>query len=361
MPTVSASPLFSGSDQPARRGFDNKEVVLDGQRVPVATRDVPITPFCMLVECARTDIDVRRKILVVPPLSGHFPILLRDLIVDLIPWFRVYVADWVNVRHIDIAHGTFGLEANIATVLRMMQHVGSGLTVIALCQAGIPALAAAAALAAACDARAPAHLVLMAAPIDPLANPTRVVQLLRSRSLSWMDRSLTEPVSDEFAGRGRLVYPARLQLSALQTYLTRRLLEGSELIGKILADDGSDPRRFPFLDLYTSIMDLDAPFFLENTKSLYHDCELRAGTLQFEGNRIALGAINKTKLMTIEGEWDDIAAPGQTSAAHELCASLSTSSRRRILVPRCGHFSLFHGERWRREVLPEVLRFSGLR
>jgi poly(3-hydroxybutyrate) depolymerase len=360
MPTVSTAPLFAGSDQPARRSFEIHEVFLNGERVPVATRDVPITPFCMLVELARSDTDVRRKLLVVPPLSGHFPILLRDLIVGLIPWFRVCVADWINVRHVDIAHGTFGLEANIATVIKLVQHLGSDLTVVALCQAGVPALAAAATLAAARDGRVPSHLVLIAAPIDPLANPTRVVRLLRSRTLSWMHRAFTEPVPDQFVGRGRQVYPARLQLSALELYLTRRFLEGSELIGKILADDGSDPSRFPFLDLYTSIMDLDARFFLENTKSLYHDCALRAGTLEFEGERIDPRAISKANLMTIEGEWDDIAAPGQTSAAHDLCASLSAGSRRRIQVPGCGHFSLFYGRRWRHEVLPKVLRFSGL-
>ena len=184
IPTVFAAPLFAGSDQPARRGFGIVDVFVECVRVPVVTRDVLATPFYALVEFARADINARRNLLVVSPLSGHFPILLRDLVIGLIPWFRVHVTDWINVRHVDIADGTFGLEQNIAGVLRMEQHLGTDLVVIALCQAGLPALAAAAALSAARVARAPAHLVLMAAPIDPLANPTRVVGLLRARSLA---------------------------------------------------------------------------------------------------------------------------------------------------------------------------------
>lgn len=361
MQTGSKDSLFAGSSQPARRGFSILDVVIEGNRVPVTTCDVFVAPFCVLVGFARTDIDVRRNLLVVAPLSGQFPILLRDLVVSLVPWFRVYVTDWINARHVSIGEGPFGLDGNVATVLRTMQHLGHGLTVLAICQAGVPALAATAILAAAHDARAPKDLILMAAPIDPLANPTRVVRLLRSQSLTWMERALTEAVPGEFVGRGRRVYPARLQLSALSIYLMRRFTEGSELLGKLLWDDGADPLGFPFVDGYTSIMDLDARFFLENTKSLYHDCELRAGTFRFEGLAVEPGAIQQTRLMTIEGEWDDIAAPGQTSAAHDLCTSLQVQGRRRLVVPRCGHFSLFHGERWRREVLPEVLAFSGSR
>lgn len=357
---VSASPLFAGSNQPARRGLDIRDVMIDGGRVPVETRDMLATPFCVLVRFTRADIDVRRNVLVVAPLSGHFALLLRDLVIGLIPWFRVHITDWLNIRHVAINEGPFDLETNIATVLGMVKRLGSGLTVIALCQSGVPTVAAAAALATAERTQAPRRLVLMAAPINPLANPTGVVRLLRAHPLEWMEHTLIEAVSDEFAGRGRSVYPARLQLSALEVHLVRRILEGSELARKVIADDGCDPSRFPFLDAYTSIMDLDAQFFLENTKSLFHDCELQAGTLRYAGDAIEPQAIRHTDLMTIEGEWDDIVAPGQTSAAHDLCSSLPGHARRRLVVPRCGHFSLFHGERWRREILPEFLRFCGL-
>ena len=301
---------------------------------------------------------VSRDLLLVAPLSGHFPVLLRDLVIGLIPWFRVYVTDWINARHVGIHSGFFGLEDNIACVLQMMTRLMPGSTVVALCQGGIPTLAAAAILAATRDAQAPENVVLIAAPVDPLANPTRIVKLLRERSLEWMERVLVTSIQDHFEGRGRLVYPAHVQLTALSTYMARRIFEGGEMLYKILNDDGSDPRLFPFLDAYTSIMDLDARLFIENTKSLYRDCDLREGTMRFDGELVDLRAIRHIRLLTIEGEWDDIAAPGQTSAAHDLCTMLPERARRRIVVPRCGHFSLFHGHRWRQDILPEVLAFS---
>ena len=233
------------------------------------------------------------------------------------------------------------------------------MNVVALCQGGVAALAATALLAHENDPRTPAALVLMAAPINPLANPTRVVRLIRARSLSWFEETLITTVPEEYAGRGRRVYPADFQLMALQTYLSKRFSAGGELAVKMMFDDGANPLQFPFLDLYTSIIDLDAKFFLENTKAVFHECLLRNGAL-FGGERVDPGALRDTALLTVEGEWDDIAAPGQTSAAHGLCRSLPTRLRREMIVPHSGHFSLFHGETCRREVLPAIKAHCGV-
>jgi poly(3-hydroxybutyrate) depolymerase len=242
----------------------------------------------------------------------------------------------------------------------MIERLGAGLTVVALCQGGVAALAATALLAAADDPRTPSALVLMAAPIDPLANPTRVVRLLRSRPLAWFESNVITTVPEDYAGNGRRVYPAHLQLAALWSYMAKRVGEGGEIRAKLLYDDGVDPWRFPFLDLFTSIMDLDARYFLENTKKVYQDCALSEGALCCYGDPVDPRAIRKTALLTVEGQWDDIAAPGQTSAAHAQCTSLPQRLRRQIIVPGSGHFSLFHGETWRREVLPQIRDFCGV-
>ena len=356
---MSGDPIFAGPNQPARRSFDILDVTIDGEQVPVSTRDVLSMPFCVMVEFARTDTDVSREILVVAPLSGQFPIMLRDFVIGLIPWFRVYVTDWINVRHVGIEQGLFGLDTNIEHVLQMITRLKPGSTVVAVCQAGVPALAAAAVLAAAHGRQAPDTVVLIAAPIDPLANPTRVVHLLRAQSLTWMQHVLTATVPQHFEGRGRRVYPADVQLLALRAYLARRIGEGGQMLDKILHDDGSDPYRFPFLDLYMSIMDLDGRYFLENTRSLYQDYDIKEGTMRFQGALVDLRAIRQSQLLTIEGEWDDIVAPGQTSAAHQLCTELPEGCHQSIVIPKCGHFSLFHGDMYRQKVLPEIVAFAG--
>ena len=356
---MSKSRLFigPGEAQPARRDFGITDVLAREVRAPVYSRDAVVTPFCTLLEFGRSGIAPKADFLVVAPLSGHFPVLLRDLVLGLLADFRVYVTDWHNVRHIPVDQGAFGLDTNIDCVLDMMKRLAPGLNVIALCQAGVPAFAATAILARDHDPHTPAALILVAAPIDPLANPTRVVQLLRSRPLSWFEANVITTVPEIYRGSGRQVYPAHLHLIPLWAYLTRRVSEGGEVASKILFDDGADPGRFPFLDLYTSIMDLDAKFFLENTKIVFQDCLLRRGALRFQGELVDPRAIQRTALLTIEGERDDIAAPGQTCAAHILCTFLPERLHHRILVQGSGHFSLFYGNTWRREVLPAIQNF----
>ncbi len=356
---IPKSPLFigAGASQPARRDFGITEAVAGKVRAPVYSRDAVVTPFCTLTEFAASGIAPKADFLVVAPLYGHFPILLRDLVLGLLPDFRVYVTDWLNVRHIPVDEGPFGLESNVACVLDIVKKLAPGLNVIALCQAGVPAFAATALLASHHDPHTPSALIFIAAPIDPLANPTHVVQLLRSRPLSWFETNVITAVPEIYPGSGRHVYPANLHLIPLWAYLTRRVSEGGEIASKILFDDGADPGRFPFLDLYTSIMDLDAKFFLENTGAVFQDCLLRRGTLRFQGELVEPKAIQRTALLTIEGELDDIAAPRQTDAAHGLFTSLAGRFHHRILVAGSGHFSLFYGNTWRREVLPAIQNF----
>jgi poly(3-hydroxybutyrate) depolymerase len=125
----------------------------------------------------------------------------------------------------------------------------------------------------------------------------------------------------------------------------------------LLTDDGADPVRFPFLDLYSAVMDLPAEVFLDIMRHVYQERTLVRGDFRARNQTVALRGIRGTALMTVEGEYDDIAAPGQTQRAHDLCPSVPADARRQLVVPACGHFSLFHGEIWRTRVLPEVRAF----
>jgi poly(3-hydroxybutyrate) depolymerase len=142
--------------------------------------------------------------------------------------------------------------------------------------------------------------------------------------------------------------------STLLAYLARHLDGDGELFAKLRHDDGAEPRRFPFFDLYSSIMDLDAKHFVENIDRVFHAGALVQGALRCNGERVDVGAIRRTALVTIEGEQDDIAAPGQTSAAHALCSGLPANLHRQAVVAGAGHFSLFHGDIFRHAVLPVI-------
>ena len=167
-------PSLTGADQPARRRLGIHEVRVGHARVPVLTQDVFATAFATLVSFTRSESKALPGILIVPPLSGHFAFLMRDMVTALVADFRVLLLDWTNVRHVPTRHGPFGFDDNIATVMRMARHGGRGLAVVGVCQGGVPALAATALLAAADDLATPESLTLIATPVDPLARPTRV-------------------------------------------------------------------------------------------------------------------------------------------------------------------------------------------
>lgn len=343
--------------QLARIAFDIRGVTIGERYMPVTEKDYLTRPFCVVSEIAHANVAKQKKILVIAPLSGHFPILLRDLVIGLVPYHRVFVTNWINARCVPIGDGDFGFNENIGEIIELMRVLGPELDVIAICQGVVPTLAATAICSQSYREKTPRSLILIAGPVDPLSNSTPVVRLLRSRQLDWYIDNVIEQVSGPYAGRGRSVYPGHIQLKGLLAYLTRHVCQGRELLFKTLNDDGADPEQFPFMKLYTSNMDLTAEFFLDNVRIVFHERNICRGSLHWCGELVDLTAIDDTALMTVEGEYDDIAAPGQTHAAHKLCPSVPNNARRHLIVRRSGHFSLFHGHAWRSTVLPDLLAF----
>ena len=177
-PAVPRPRLYAGADQPARLRLEIDTIEFEGEQVPIHSRDVLQMPFCALTGFARSDGTHLPKVLVVAPLSGHFPILLRELVIRLLSTFQVFITDWVNARYVPLDQGPFNLEKNACYIVEMMEHLGPGLNVMAVCQAAVPALVATAYLSEISKPLAPRTLVLMAAPVDPSNNPTRVVRLI---------------------------------------------------------------------------------------------------------------------------------------------------------------------------------------
>jgi len=317
-----------------------------GRAIPITQRPLVEKPFCRLV---RLDRDVRRDdpcVLVVAPLSGHFSALLRDLLAALVQDHDVYFTDWTDAREIPVDRGSFDVAENIAYVIDFIRRVERPLHLVALCQSAMPALAATALLAERGNT-APQTLTLISGMLDPRIDPTRIGRLAQHRSLAWFERNAIAAVPAGYAGEGRLVYPAGVQHAALMTYLARHLATGGEMLDKVLYDDGEDAADQPFLELYLSVMDLPAAFFLDTVKLVFHEFALPKHRLLWHGERVDPAAITKTALMTVEGEHDDVSAPGQTRIAHDLCRSIPQCRRMHYLQTGVGHFGTFHGRVWR--------------
>jgi poly(3-hydroxybutyrate) depolymerase len=343
--------------QGMRRDFGIAEIRQADRLSEVEQRDVARLPFCTLTEFAGATTGDDR-VLLVAPLSGHFAVVLREMVIGLLPIANVYVTDWSDARFVPLSEGDLGFDDNIGVIIDSVRRLGPEVHVCALCQAVVPVLAATAILARNKPDLAPRSLVLMGGPVDPLANPTRVVRLLRQRSLSSIEASALTMIGPAYPGAGRRVYPATYQHGALLAYFYRHMISGGELVQKIFHDDGVDPVRLPFWGLFTSLMDLPAPYFLENIEQIFLKRSVWNERLRWHGEGVDFDAIRNTPLMTVEGELDDIAAPGQTRAAHRLCPNIPREMRRHLLVEGAGHFSLFYGRTWRDKVLPEISAFQ---
>lgn len=350
-------PVADPFNQPLQVDLGLSKLSFGSRQLSVRSRTFLELPFCTLRCYEHADQYGDSAVLVIPPLSGHFPVLFRDLLIGLLQRHTVYLADWKNARHVSPDAGAFGFEQNIGYILRMISAIGPNLNVISICQSAVPALSAVSVISRSKTELSPRSLTLIGGAIDPLANPTRVVRLLRERKLEWFLANVVQPVPSGLLGQERLVYPAHIQLTGLLAYLTRHVQEGLELSKKLASDDGLDPRSFSFLRLFSTVMDLPAELFLENIEAVYHERRLLSGRLRYRGEAVMPDKIESTALMTIEGQEDDIAAPGQTYAAHRICSNLPDNLRRHFVIEEAGHFSLFHGDKFRAGVLPNIEAF----
>ena len=342
-----------------RPEFGIASVTIDGIEVPVTEEAVAVHPFCTLLHFKKAIPRDEPKLLMVAPMSGHFSTLLRGTAATVLPDHDVYVTDWHNARNVPLSQGTFGLDDFVEEVIGFIRLLGPGLNVMAVCQPSVPVLAAVSLLAAANDPCQPSAMVLMGGPIDPAANPTEVNRFAESHSLGWFERMVITPVPERFSGARRRVYPGFLQLAGfLSMNLERHVTAHWDMFRHLVEGDGeSAAATAAFYDEYTSVMDLPAEFYLETMARVFHGHDLMHGRFQVRGETVDPGAIAKTALMTIEGERDDICAPGQTAAAHGLCRNLAPTKQAHHLQPRVGHYGVFNGRRWQTEAYPRVRDF----
>jgi poly(3-hydroxybutyrate) depolymerase len=342
-----------------RPDFGIAETIVDGRTVAVTEQPVVRHPFCTLRHFAKDSAVVQPRVLVVAPLSGHFATLLRGTIETLLPDHDVYITDWINARNVPLVYGRFDLDDFIDLVIGFLHELGPRTHVVAVCQPSVPVLAAVALMAADGDKAQPPSMTLMGGPIDTRRNPTKPNLLATSHPLEWFERTVIETVPARYPGAFRRVYPGFLQLAGFMTMnLDRHVTAHFEHYKHLIRGDGesADAHR-RFYDEYTSVMDLPADFYLQTVKRVFQDHALPLGTFTSRGRKVEPAAIEQTALLAVEGENDDICAVGQTSAALDLCTGLPAAKKLHHLQPKVGHYGVFNGQRWRREIYPKVRDF----
>src|SRR3989440_11415194 len=172
--------------------------VVGGEHVPVRISPVWERPFCRLLHFERVfERPPRRpqpRLLIVAPMSGHYPTLLRGTVEGFLPNHDVYLTEWVDARMMPLAAGRFDLDDYIDYLISMLHALQGDIHVIAVCQPSVPVMAAVARMEADDDPCVPHSMVLMGGPIDTPVNPTEVNTLAQRRGIDWFRRSVLTQV-----------------------------------------------------------------------------------------------------------------------------------------------------------------------
>jgi poly(3-hydroxybutyrate) depolymerase len=116
-----------------------------------------------------------------------------------------------------------------------------------------------------------------------------------------------------------------------------------------------------FYDEYNAVLDLPAEYYLDTIKTVFQDHLLPKGEWKVaiggKSVRVAPEDIKGVKLLTVEGELDDISGSGQTEAAQGLCRGIAAKDKKHIVAIGAGHYGIFSGRRWREQIYPQVREF----
>jgi poly(3-hydroxybutyrate) depolymerase len=201
-------------------------------------------------------------------------------------------------------------------------------------------------------------MTLMGGPIDTRINPTAVNQLAKDKPLEWFANNVVMNVPWPQPGFMRPVYPGFLQLSGFMSMnLDRHVNAQKEFFMHLVKNDGEPEKHREFYDEYLAVMDLTAEFYLQTVDQVFIKHALPKGELMHRGNLVDPSAIRNVALLTVEGENDDISGVGQTQAAQTICTGIPDHMRMHYLQPDVGHYGVFNGSRFRREIAPRILAF----
>ena len=163
-----------------------------------------------------------------------------------------------------------------------------------------------------------------------------------------------------FPGSGRPVYPGFLQHSGFIAMNPSRHMKShyDYYLDLIRGDGDSAEFHREFYDEYNAVLDMPAEYYLDTIKVVFQEFALVNGSWEVAGQRVRPQDISeRTALLTVEGELDDISGAGQTKAAHDLCTGIPRDRQFHLDVAGAGHYGIFSGRRWRENVYPQIRDF----
>lgn len=337
---------------------------IDGQEVAISPETVWKDDWCRLIHFQKDLSNAPQeitnyasqapKVLIVAPLSGHFATLLRGTIEGFLPDHEVYITDWADAKNVPLSCGHFDLDDYIDYIRNMINHLGKGVNVVAVCQPGPPVLAAIALMSEDGDENIPDTMCFVGSPIDARKSPTVANQLAEERPFTWFKSNMIYSVPMSYPGAMRRVYPGFVQLISFMSLNQERHLDAhKKYFDDLVKGDGeSTARHREFYDEYLSVLDLTEEFYLQTVEKVFQEHHLALGKFYHRGRLVRPEKITHTALLTIEGELDDISGIGQTQAAHDLCTGIPAHKHKDHVQEGVGHYGVFNGKKFKKHIYP---------
>lgn len=351
--------------------FNIAPLKIGRRKFPVTEEVVLDLPFGQLRHFKSEHSKNGPTVLLVAPLSGHFATLLRGTVQDLLAQgMNVSITDWRDASTVPLEAGHFGAKSPITYIVEFARHLREQdkkrVHIISVCQ---PCMATLAALSILDEEKVTASATLIAGPVDPAAKENDVTRMVRQKPLSHFKNEM-EYIPDEgdHKGAGRLVWVKEKHLAG---FIWLKIEEHAENILKFFqnilkGDDQSANKHKSFYEEFLTGMNMPGQFVTGTIA--YYKSALKHGSsmlarraLKWRDPRtnklhtIDPSKIKRTRLFVVEAEKDHICAQGQTKAALDLCDKLPLYRKGYHYAPIVGHYGVFTGSNWRKDVLPRVL------
>lgn len=298
------------------------------------------------------------SVLLVAPLSGHHPTLLKDTVKEMVKDHNVYITHWKDPKNILNSHGPFSLNLYIDYLVNYIKYFNYNVHVMAVCQPSVPVLIAVSFLAEQ-EKKEPLSMVLMGGPIDTRINPGKINHFAKNYTMEWFKNNMVMPVPSCYEGHNRLVCPGFIMLfNFLALNWDRHTIAFLNFFYALLKKDMEKIQKHEsFYNEYFSVMDLPGEYFLDSIEHVFKEHTLPKNKFYFKNTLVNPASVQSCALMTIEGEKDDISPLGQTYAAHNLCENIPPHLKSHYVQISAGHYGIFSGTKWRLKIYPLIKEF----
>lgn len=339
--------------------FGLDHTIIDDKKISVTEEVAVSKPFCDLIHFKRDGDYNHPSVIFVAPMAGHYASLLRGTLNEFLPDHEVYVTDWKNPRDIPLSEGDFGFDDFVSYIIDFIKHLGPDTHMVSACQPCPGVLAAVAVLAMQKDKNQLKSLTLMAGPVDSQINCPKIIKNMPKLSIPLLKKLVINRVPRAYAGRGRRVYAGFRQLSFFMSMNIK--LHIKKHVGFYLnmlknRHDESEAHRV-FYDNYMSVMDGTETMYINTIQRVFYENQLPKGEMEYKGKLVDTQAIEKTALLTVEGENDEFCPPGQTKAAHTICSKIPKKMQGHHLQKGVGHYGVFAGSKFNKITAPLIKKF----